>query len=163
MTDVLTFRVAEATFAVPLERVAEVTLRVALEPLPELGAPIAGYFVYRGRSIAAVDLRQRLDYPARPIDLADHFVIARGRARLLALIVDRVLGVRHIDLQAVEPTPANSEWMVGIVALSDGLLLIADLEAALSVEQNRSVAEALARLTPLESDALPARDAGDPA
>lgn len=143
MIDVLELMLADTHHALPLGRVVEVVSRVDITRIPDLAAPLLGFFVYRGEPLPAVDLRHRLGYPARPPALADHFVVAQARSRRIALVVDRALGVRKIDPAAVRPPPESADAVAGISPIESDLLLIADLDAVLSLEQDRAVDAAL--------------------
>src|SRR5687768_16367660 len=80
--DVLELVLAGAHDGLPLDRVVEVVPRVTITRLPELAPPVLAFLVHRGAAVAAVDMRHRLGYPARPPSLADHVIIARARTRL---------------------------------------------------------------------------------
>lgn len=141
--DVVELSVEGARYAVPLERVVEVLPRLWLTPLPGAPPHVAGAFAYRGRAAVALDLRSRLGHPPRKERLTDHFVVTRGDARPIAVIVDGVLGVRALDAADVRPAPMPSSVVAGVVALHDGLLLLDDLEALLSAEQVDATERAL--------------------
>src|SRR4051812_48300191 len=57
---VLTFRVAEAPFAVAVARVVEVVPRVALRAMPHSPDYLAGLLHYRGKAVPVVDLGARI-------------------------------------------------------------------------------------------------------
>lgn len=145
MATVVEVRVGDTRCAIPLARVIEIALRVRTTPLPGVGAPVTGYVGYRGEAIPAVDLRHRLGAPA-PDRIDDHLVIARTARRPVALIVDRVVGVREVDPAAATPPPKSAIAVAGLLALEDDLLLVADLDRVLSLEQERAVDLALEAL-----------------
>lgn len=142
---VLRFTVAETRYAVALDRVVEVAPRVLFTPLP--GAPpfVDGAFSYREALCVALSLRRRLGHPARRPRLDDHVLVVRGRRRLLGLVVDRVEGDERIEDVRVEAPGPGSRHLRGIVALADGLLLIQDVDALLSDEDEDALEEGLAR------------------
>jgi purine-binding chemotaxis protein CheW len=149
--DVLELMLADVHYGLPLDRVVEVVPRVAITRLPELALPVLGFLAYRGTPVAAVDMRHRLGYPARPPSLADHVVIARARTRAgtatsIALVVDRALGVRQIDLAHLQLPPESASFVAGVTPLDSGLLLVSDLDQVLSLEEERAVAAALRAL-----------------
>jgi len=136
--DVLHISIEGATYAVPLARVLEILPRVWLTPLPEAPPHVAGIFAYHGEVALAVDVRRRLGHgPAAPL-VSDHFVLTRGRTRPLAVIVDRVHGVHALSAEALRAPPFGAPSIAGVVALPDGLLLVDDLDALLSVEDENA-------------------------
>jgi purine-binding chemotaxis protein CheW len=68
----------------------------------------------------------------------------RGARRVLALLVDRVTDLREVDASAVQPTTVPARHVRGVVALDDGLLLLHDLDAVLSLDEEDGVDAALA-------------------
>lgn len=146
MLDVMEMLVAGTRYGVPLDRVVEVAPRVHVSPLPGTAAPLVGYLSYRGRALPAVDLRALFGVTAATEPLEEHIVIARAARRPVALLVDRALGLISVDTSALAAPPVSSKAVAGIVPLSGGLLFIADLDAVLSLEEERAVDDALARL-----------------
>ena len=138
MRTLVGFTLDETRYAVPAERVLEIVARVMLTPRPAAPAPILGAFSYRGAPMVAVDLRARLGHPRRLPARDDHFLIVRAARRDVALVVDRVNTTELLlDRQVFPPPPARH--LVGVVPLDDGLLLIEDLDAVLSIDEERAI------------------------
>lgn len=140
---VLEFEIASTRYAVPVERVVEVVLRVWLTALPGAPAVVVGAFNYRGAATVAVDLRSRLGHPVRPPTPGDHLIVVRGARRTLALVVDRVRALREIPPALVQAPSIALPHVRGIATLDDGLLLLEDLDAVLSLDEEESVGRAL--------------------
>jgi purine-binding chemotaxis protein CheW len=138
------FRLDEQLFGLPLETVERVLPMVAVTPLPQAPAIARGVIDVHGRITPVVDLRRRLGFPDRTLGLTAHLLVGRTRRRTLALPVDAVLGVREVETAvpagAVLPGLAH---LAGIVAMPDGLLFIHDLDAFLSLDEERQLATAL--------------------
>lgn len=140
---VLALSLAQVTYGLPLSRVAEASLRVHVHVVPEIAPPLLGFVLYRGTPVPAIDMRRRLGYPSRPPTLSDHFVFAYTPRLLVALVVDRILGLVSIDPGAVRPPPRSAEHVAGILPMRDGLMFIADLDAALTLEEERVVHDSI--------------------
>lgn len=140
MIEVFALRIAGVTYGLPLARIAEVSLRIHVHPVPEIAPPIAGFVVHRGAPVPLVDMRRRLGYPGRPPRLSDHFVFACTSRRLVGLAVDRAVGLVEIDLETIQAPPRSARHVAGVVPTRGGPLFIADLDAALSLEEERAVA-----------------------
>jgi purine-binding chemotaxis protein CheW len=143
---VLEFQLAEARYAVPVERVIEVVPRVWVTPLPGAAPVVAGVFNYRGSVTVAVDLRPRLGHPSRSPTPDDHLIVVQGARRVLALVVDRVSDLRALEPGSVQAPSIPLRHVRGIAALDDGLLLIEDLDAVLSLDEEESVDRGLQRM-----------------
>jgi purine-binding chemotaxis protein CheW len=65
----------------------------------------------------------------------------------VALRVDRVQELVSVNREAVEPAAVapGAEYVAGVARLTDGLLVIHDLEAFLSLDEARVLDSALAR------------------
>lgn len=139
METLVCFTLDETRYAVPAERVLEIVARVVLTPLPAVPAPIVGAFSYRGAPMAAVDLRARLGHPVRAPSRDDHFLLVRAARRDVALVVDRVTATAPLADRRVWSPPLPARHLAGVVTLEDGLLLIEDLDAALSLDEERAI------------------------
>jgi purine-binding chemotaxis protein CheW len=100
---------------------------------------VLGVFRHRGEVAVAIELRRRLGHPARPPSMSDHFIVARGARRRVALCVDRAVGLVSLPLERLRPAPVRAPHIAGIAELEDGLLLIEDLDAALSLDDERAI------------------------
>lgn len=139
MLDVLEFLLDGVRYGLPSERVVEVVPRVILTPLPATAVYVLGVFRHRGEVAVAIELRRRLGHPARPPSMSDHFIVARGARRRVALCVDRAVGLVSLPLERLRPAPVRAPHIAGIAELEDGLLLIEDLDAALSLDDERAI------------------------
>jgi purine-binding chemotaxis protein CheW len=151
----IVFALDERLYAVHLLAVSRVVRAVEITPLPKAPPIIIGVINLAGLIIPVVNLRRRFRLPERELELTDQFIIARtsrpgvdaDAGRLLALVVDAVVGVR--ELSAQETTAAESilpglEHLEGVAKTDQGLVLIHDLGTFLSLEED----EALGALLP---------------
>ncbi len=149
MDTLVCFTLDETRYAVPAERVLEIVARVRLTPLPAVPPPVLGVFSYRGVPVAAIDLRARLGHPARPPGRDDHFLLVRSARRDVALVVDRVNATEPLGGRPVCAPPLAGRHLIGVVTLDDGVLLIEDLDAALSLDEERAIDANLPELSAL--------------
>ena len=141
------FSVEGARFGLPLEVVERVLRAAAVTPLPGAPGMVSGVLQLHGEVVAVVDLRRRCGLPARDMDLGDHILVARTAKRRLAIPVDGVSGVVSWRCADFVPGAALARdigaWK-GVARLADGLLLVQDLEAFLSPEEEGDLDAALA-------------------
>lgn len=141
------FTVEGQRYTLPLSAVERVLPMVAVAPLPKPPAVALGVFNLHGQVIPVVDIRRRFGLPSRDYGLNAHLLVARTMRRTVALPVDEVSGVAEMSAalgarpEAVLP---RIQHAAGIVALSDGLLFIHDLDAFLSLDEGQQLAVALA-------------------
>lgn len=140
------FRLEAQRYALHLSQVERVVAMVAVSPLPQTPAVVVGIINHRGSVVPVLDLRPRFGFPRREFGLTDHLLLARTTRRMLALPVDEVLGVNEVPVENVLPRStilSGVGYVTGIVALADGLLFIHDLEALLSMDEERQLTEAM--------------------
>lgn len=141
----LTFATGGERWVLPLDRVVEVSAMVRIAAMAQLGRGLLGYIVHRGHPVVTVDLGLRAGKASPPPSLDDHLVIARLDDRVVALRVERVLGVESIDA-AFEPLEASARPAAGVAATEEGLLFIFDLDDLLSLEERRALDEELVKV-----------------
>lgn len=144
----LLFRLDESRFALPLEAVLRVLRAVAYTPLPQAPAIIEGLINVRGDLVPVVNLRGRLGLPPRELGLNDHLLIARTPRRKLALPVNHSGGIiawQASDFAAADQVAPGTRYLKGILKGAAGLILVHDLEALLSLEEEEAIDVALGR------------------
>jgi purine-binding chemotaxis protein CheW len=143
------FSVDSQRYGVPVAVTERVLPMVAISPLP--GAPHAalGVINLHGDVVPVLDVRRRLGLAAREYGPAARLLVARSRLRVVALAVDDVAGVTDVEATAVKPPDAvlpGIEHVSGVAAVPDGLILIHDLDAFFSIEEERQLAASLAEV-----------------
>jgi chemotaxis signal transduction protein len=147
--ELVEFELASGRYALPMERVVELAPMVRVRDLPGAPATVSGLLNHRGSAVALVSLRRVFgvaveggrDPERATVD--DHLVIAEGRTRRYALQVDRVLGLRTVDPAALE-RGAPSRHVRGVVVIEGELVVVQDLDALLSLEDEATLERALA-------------------
>ena len=130
-----------------LSTVARVVRMVDVTPLPKAPEIVLGVINVRGQVIPVVNIRRRFRLPEREPTLSDHIVIARTTRRTAALITDSVAGVFECLEREVVPSQAIApgiQYVAGVVKLSDGMVLVHDLDRFLSLDEEQGLDEALA-------------------
>jgi purine-binding chemotaxis protein CheW len=99
---------------------------------------IRGLINLRGQIVPALDLRVRLDMPARPGDRQPMNVVVRTNDGIMSLLVDEIGDVLEVSEDAFEPMPetvrgATRELVRGVFKLKDRLLLLLDLEKTVNL------------------------------
>src|SRR5262249_2656363 len=124
---------------------------VAITPLPKAPAVVEGVINVRGALVPVLDIRGRFRLPPKPLEPADHLIVARVGERPVALRVDRALELVRLEASAAEraetPVP-GVEYVAQIARLPGGLVLIHDLNTFLSQAESFRLGEALAEAAP---------------
>lgn len=142
----LVFEVAGGRFALAVSGTRRVVPAMAVRELPGAPAIVVGAIDLQGHIVPVVDLRVRFGAAARPLRAADCFIIARAGRREVALWVDRVHGLVELTGSAFVATTEvlpDLPHVRGLMRGPDGLVLIADLERLLSLEEANQLEAAL--------------------
>lgn len=140
------FTIESQRYALDSGSVERVLPMVAISPLPRAPDIALGVINVHGTIVAVVDIRRRFGLPPRAGTLGDRLLVARTARRLLALVVDEVVGVTEVPPDAITATEAVLPGIgdvAGVVPLPDGLLFIHDLDAFLSLDEEHELGRAL--------------------
>jgi purine-binding chemotaxis protein CheW len=142
---VLLFELERQRMAIPLADAREVARAVLTTPLPGTPPIIEGVIDVRGTLVPVLDVRGRFRLPQRPLDPAQHMVIAWDGHRLVALRVDHVIGIG--DVPGIETlshlTSVPLDHVAGVARSEDGLIVIHDIRAFLTEAEAAALADAL--------------------
>jgi len=147
----ITFTLSDQRYALPLHMVDRVVRMVAVTPLPKAPDIVLGVVNIQGQVIPVINMRRRFSLPDRQIALTDQLVVAHTARRPVALMTDAVLDVIACSAQsliAAENILPKVEYVKGVVKLTDGLILIHDLDKFLSLEEESSLDQALGSPAP---------------
>jgi len=140
------FTLDDQRYALHLSAVERVVSAVAITPLPKAPDIILGVVNVHGRIVPVADIRRRFGLPAREMSLRDQFVIAHTVRRPVILVVDRVEGIvtySPADVIRADSILSPIRHIEGVLKLKDGMALIHDLDGFLSLEEERSLDEAM--------------------
>ena len=140
------FVLDEQRYALALAVVERVVRAAQVTPLPKAPDTVLGVINVQGEIIPVISLRKRNRLPERDLELTDLLVIARTARRKVALVVDEVGGViacaPHEVLPAEQLMP-GIEYVSGVLKREAGIVLIQDLDATLSLSDEKSLESAL--------------------
>src|SRR5271156_4798853 len=87
------FRLDEGRYALPLDAVERIVRAVHVTPMPRAPGIVLGAIDVQGRVLPVFNIRRRFGLPERPLDPADHFLIAHAAGRTVVLVIDAAQGV----------------------------------------------------------------------
>ena len=144
---VIAFELNEHHYGLPLVDVREVLAVPTIVPLPKAPTIVEGVVNIRGVVVPVMDIRARFRLPAKPPHPADHLLVAWARSRLVALRVDRVVGLEHIDPHAMQDAASitpRAEYLAAVARQCDGLVLLHDLGTFLADAEANDLDDAMA-------------------
>lgn len=147
----LTFKVAEQVYGLPVSNVVRIIEMVTITRLPDTPDLIQGIINLHGKTVPVMDLRHRFGLPQQAYGLHTPIILAdmTGDGQLLGLIVDAVEDVLNIsseDLEITEtivPTELVGQMttqaghLAGVAKVDRQMILILNVRALLSpIEQD---------------------------
>jgi len=114
--------------------------------LPRSPEMVTGVINVHGAIVPVLNIRRRFRLPEREARLSDQLIIARTSRRRVALIADEVSDVVFlppgclVDSSGILP---RLEYVEGVAILDGGMIFIHDLDAFLSLEEERTLESAL--------------------
>lgn len=143
---VLVVSVEGLSVALPLISVVRVLRAVEVLPLPQAPEIVCGVINVHGELIPVIDFRKCLGFPGKAVIPNDQLLIVRSSKRLLALVIEASYGVTESLSSTFVPirdmVPCKNH-VAGILKSKSGLILVHDLEALLSLDEDRALTESM--------------------
>jgi purine-binding chemotaxis protein CheW len=132
------FYVDTLFFGVEVQLVQEVIRYQEMTRVPLASAEIGGLINLRGQIVTAIDLRRRLNLPARTDGKLPMNVVVRTDDAAVSLLVDEIGDVLQLESGTFEQPPETltgitREVVSGVHKLKDRLLLTLDTTRAVAV------------------------------
>jgi purine-binding chemotaxis protein CheW len=138
---IVTFALADETYAVSIDPIESIMRWEPLTRLPRMPRFMAGIYNLRGRTIPVIDLRTRLGLPAENFGDKQRIVVANLNGLMFGLIVDGVKQVLTIPSDSIESDIAlilhleENSYLRGVIHLPTGLAILLDLEHVISKKE----------------------------
>lgn len=142
------FKLGEEEFGVNILQAREIEkLDQGLTRVPKAPSFVEGVINLRGEIIPIVDLRKRFGLTLPPLGYDSRVIIVEVQEALVGMLVDAVVEVIRIPVSAVEPPPpitkgVESQYLSGVAKIGERLIVLLNLERALSPEESKELAEA---------------------
>lgn len=146
---IVTFAVGEELFAADVLEVERVLRYRTPSPVPRLPDWVAGLLEHEGRSLAVVDLRRRFQLPPAEAGTEPRIVVIGGEEGRMGAIVDRVVDVRSVTAEQIDPAPPlfrglAADYVQGVVRRDGRLILVLHAARLLSATERMMLADASA-------------------
>lgn len=138
------FDLAAESYGVDISSVREIIRMQDITQVPRTPEFVEGVINLRGKVIPVVDLRKRFGFEVEEATKDTRIVVVDIGGQDIGVVVDAVNEVLRVSADAVEPpssviTTADSEYLLGIVKLAARLIILLDLEQALSTIDTASI------------------------
>ncbi|MBN1486530.1 MAG: purine-binding chemotaxis protein CheW [Anaerolineae bacterium] len=146
--NIVSFRLNQKTYALPLQSVVQIIPMVALLPLPQAHQAIEGIMNFRGNAVPVINMRRYLGFPEATLQLHTPIVLLRIDNRVIGLIVDEVTDIASIPAQKIAPLAEILPDGLGQIPILEGLIqldseskLLLNIQHLFSVGQVQALGE----------------------
>ena len=140
-----TFFLDKLMFGVELQKVQEVMRHLELTEIPLAPDVVSGLMNLRGQIITAIDLRHRLELPARPEGFLPMNVVIRSANGAVSFLVAEIGDVVEVDDESFECPPETlqgkvREVILGVHKLEKYLMHVLDTDKACEIAERKESA-----------------------
>jgi purine-binding chemotaxis protein CheW len=136
LRELLSFRLDEAPYAIPVERVREIVRHRRITPVPRVPAWVLGVVALRGEVVQVVDLRMRLGLRTAEIDRRTRIIVLHGdEDRVTGVLVDGVDQVLRVEEDAFRAATSGADSAaVSELCLREGVFVsVLDVDRVLEL------------------------------
>lgn len=139
----VTFRLANEEYGLPITKVREINRLVQVTKLPQTPSFMEGIINLRGRIIPVIDLRKRFEMTIAAHNDDTRIIIVEISKQIVGVIVDAVTEVVRLKTASIEPTPASinvdSQYIEGVGKIDDRLIILLDIDRVLTNQEELAV------------------------
>ncbi|QYF81475.1 chemotaxis protein CheW [Brevibacterium sp. PAMC21349] len=141
---VIVFQIKDKEYAIPVDKVSGIEKLLYITRVPKALKFVKGVINLRGVITPIIDLRVRFDFEEVEYDESTRIIIVILDDMEVGLIVDSANDVLDIPVESIEPQPEvvghlASEYISGVAKIEKRLLVLINLEKALSLEMTENM------------------------
>ncbi|MBT2649594.1 chemotaxis protein CheW [Bacillus sp. ISL-34] len=141
---VIVFQIKDKEYAIPVDKVSGIEKILHITRVPKAVKFVKGVINLRGVITPIIDLRVRFGFEEVEYDESTRIIIVILDDMEVGLIVDSANDVLDIPVESIEPQPEvvghlASEYISGVAKIEKRLLVLINLEKALSLEMTENM------------------------
>ncbi|CAH0256031.1 MULTISPECIES: chemotaxis protein CheW [Bacillaceae] len=141
---VIVFQIKDKEYAIPVDKVSGIEKILHITRVPKAVKFVKGVINLRGVITPIIDLRVRFGFEEMEYDESTRIIIVILDDMEVGLIVDSANDVLDIPVESIEPQPEvvghlASEYISGVAKIDKRLLVLINLEKALSLERTENM------------------------
>jgi len=140
-TQVIVFTLGDEKYGVDISQVREIIRPTKITKIPNAPDFVEGVINLRGQITTIINLRKRFGLPPKEIDNDTRIIVVEYNDAVIGMMVDTVNEVKYLSKDDIEPLPnivtsrSEAKFLKGVGKLTDGLLILIDLNKVLSQEE----------------------------
>ncbi|SIQ72694.1 purine-binding chemotaxis protein CheW [Peribacillus simplex] len=141
---VIVFQIKDKEYAIPVDKVSGIEKLMHITRVPKAVKFVKGVINLRGVITPIIDLRNRFGFEEVECDESTRIIVVILDDIEVGLIVDSANDVLDIPVESIEPQPEvvghlTSEYISGVAKIEKRLLVLINLEKALSMEMTENM------------------------
>lgn len=141
------FKLDEDLFGISIDSIQEINKNLIFTQVYNAGSDVKGVMNLRGQIVTVIDLREKLKYERKEMDLNNRVIVVRFNGESVGLLVDRVEDIITVDSDKLETSKAtisgvNENYFSGVYKEEEDLVVILDVNQLLNDEEPSKVVAA---------------------
>ncbi|HEX9059341.1 MAG TPA: chemotaxis protein CheW [Clostridia bacterium] len=142
------FDLNNESFGIAITQIREIIKPVEIFKVPDTPTYIEGLINLRGKVHTVFNLRKKLNLPPKEIDDTAKIIIVSFNDTPIGFVVDEVNEIIRVEDESIEPAPqsissVNVKFISGVAKVEDKIILIFDLQNALSQSDEKEIMRAV--------------------
>ncbi|PNR97306.1 chemotaxis protein CheW [Petrotoga miotherma DSM 10691] len=138
MEDVLSFKIVDQEYALPIENIESVVDKADVTPVPNSKYFVVGLINLRGRIVPVIELTKILGIEVADDHVYENILVLKINEEEIGMYVDEVENVLSIDPNKLEKFHSKesvySDKVKGVIKVENRLIVYLDLESILEAE-----------------------------
>ncbi|MBL5981418.1 chemotaxis protein CheW [Petrotoga sp. HWH.PT.55.6.1] len=138
MEDVLSFKIVDQEYALPIENIESVVDKTDVTPVPNSKYFVVGLINLRGRIVPVIELTKILGIEVPEDHIYQNILVLKINEEEIGMYVDEVENVLSIDPEKLEKFQSKesvySDKVKGVIKIENRLIVYLDLESILEAE-----------------------------
>jgi len=148
------FRLDKETYALPVNAIVQIMPMLTITPIPQVHKAVEGIINVRGAAIPVIKMRRYLGLSEVPLSLHTPIILIQTDGWRMGLIVDEVIDVLALPSEQIRTITdimpkslGDVPILQGFVHMSDGTILVLDINQLFLPGQVRALSQAIAALS----------------
>ncbi len=138
MEDVLSFKIVDQEYALPIENIESVVDKTDVTPVPNSKYFVVGLINLRGRIVPVIELTKIVGIEVPEDHIYQNILVLKINEEEIGMYVDEVENVLSIDPEKLEKFQSKesvySDKVKGVIKIENRLIVYLDLESILEAE-----------------------------
>jgi purine-binding chemotaxis protein CheW len=151
--DLVAFRLAHQTYALPIEPIVRIIEMVTITPIPQVSSAVEGVINVHGVAVPVINLRRHFGLLQAPLALRTPIILVQPGRQMFGLIVDEVIDVLSLSPGQVSRVAdilpegvGEAPVLQGVAHVQNDTVLLLDIEYLLSPTHMQKLAQAIKAL-----------------